>query len=338
MKEGVKIYDQKSNEKDKNHVNCFVHFFILFNLLKSNVFHSVLFARHFLPLHGIKPISMRTIAPFIFFSAMILAACNLSGKKQAESPEKLPAERIESEAFQQLLDGAAAQGTILMYDPQEDIFYSNDFGWCERGFLPASTFKIANTLIALETGVAEDETTLFPWDGQERSMAVWEQDLSLREAFHYSCVPCYQEIARKVGTERMIQWLDKVDYGNMVVTADNLDVFWLRGESRITPFEQVDFLHRFYFKELPVSEQTHTIMKNLMVIESQDDWTLSGKTGWAIRDGNNTGWFVGFLEKEQQVWFIATCIQPSEDFNMDMFNIIRRQISMEAFRVMGIIR
>jgi len=281
---------------------------------------------------------MKTTVTFFLAAAIMLASCNSSGKKQSDSAEKLPSERIDSEAFQQLLDGAAAQGAILMLDPQQDIFYSNNFDWCERGFLPASTYKIPNTIIALETGVVESQETLFPWDGQKRNMPVWEQDLSLREAFHYSCVPCYQEIARKIGSKRMNEWLTKLGYGDMLVSTANIDLFWLEGESRITPFQQLDFLQRFYFKELPISEQTYGTVKSLAVIESQDGWTLSGKTGWAIRDGNNTGWFVGYLEKEQQVYFIATCIQPTEDFNMDMFNIIRRQISMEAFRVMGLIR
>ncbi len=299
---------------------------------------AVIFASHFFTFASTKPFVMKTTASIFLVSAIMLASCNISEKKQTDSADKLPSERIESEAFQQLLDGAAAHGAILLFDPQQDSFYSNDFSWCERGFLPASTFKIPNTIISLETGVVENEQTLFPWDGQERNMPVWEQDLSLREAFHFSCVPCYQEIARKIGSDRMNEWLARLDYGNMRVTAGNIDLFWLEGDSRITPVEQIDFLQRFYFKELPISENTRSIMKDLMVIESQNDWTLSGKTGWAIREDNNTGWFVGYLEKGQEVYFIATCIQPSEDFNMDMFNIIRRQLSMEAFRIMGIIR
>lgn len=267
-----------------------------------------------------------------------LTSCLNRPLQEAGNLKIEPGERIESPAFWQLLNGTAVNGAILLYDPQDDVYFSNDFAWCEQGFLPASTFKIPNTIIALETGIAQGENTLFAWDGKPRRMSVWEQDLNLREAFHYSCVPCYQEIARKVGVERMNEWLAKLDFGEMQITAGNIDIFWLEGESRITPFQQIDFLRRYYFKELPISERTWAVMKDLLVIESQDDWTLSGKTGWAIREGNNTGWFVGYLEKGPQVWFIATCIQPSEEFNMEMFNIIRRQISMEAFRVMGIIK
>ncbi|MEE4178281.1 MAG: class D beta-lactamase [Bacteroides sp.] len=272
------------------------------------------------------------------FILLLLSGCNPSNRQNQPSTSSGEANnRVEFHAFQQLLDGASVKGAILVYNAREETLLSNDFSWCQQGHLPASTFKIPNTIIALETGVA-NEQTLFPWDGQERALDAWEQDLNLREAFHFSCVPCYQEIARKVGSEQMKLWLDKLSYGTMDVRHENIDRFWLEGNSKINPFQQVDFLRRFYFKELPITDQTHHLMKQIMVIESQNDWTLSGKTGWSIREGHNTGWFVGYLEKGGEVYFIATCIQPTEAFNMDMFNIIRRQISLEAFRVMEVIQ
>lgn len=93
--------------------------------------------------------------------------------------------------------------------------------------LPASTFKITNSIIALETGVVENDSTLLKWNGEKRRFKNWEQDLILRDAFHFSCVPCYQEIARKVGENKMNKFLKKLDYGNMKVDSSNLDLFWL---------------------------------------------------------------------------------------------------------------
>ena len=279
---------------------------------------------------------MKPFFSFVLVIACSFTSCNLKNNKQASSLGAT-IECIETPDFGQLLDGALVKGAILMYDAKEDVFYSNDFPLCEQGFLPASTFKIPNTLIALETGIVSTEGIAFPWDGQKRNLEVWEQDMNLAQAFHNSCVPCYQEIARKIGSEQMNQWLAKFAYGTMEITPANIDRFWLEGESRITPFQQVEFLKRFYFKELPLTKETFATMKNIMVLERNDEWVLSGKTGWSIREGNNTGWFVGYLEKGEELFFMATCIQPDEAFNMDMFNIIRRQISMEAFRVMGII-
>jgi beta-lactamase class D len=239
-------------------------------------------------------------------------------------------------AFQQILDSANVSGSILIYDPAKNVYYSNDFERCKIGHLPASTFKIPNSIIALETGVIEDDSTMIKWDGEKRRRGDWERDLYFRDAFHVSCVPCYQEIARKIGVERMQEYLKKLDYGNMIVDSSSIDLFWLEGDSKISQFEQIDFLVRFYNSKLPISKRSEEIMKRLMVIEENDTFKLSGKTGWSIRNGNNNGWFVGYLEKGGRVYFVATNIDPRVEFNMDLFAVIRREISMKGFEVLGI--
>jgi beta-lactamase class D len=162
----------------------------------------------------------------------------------------------------------------------QDTYYSNDFTWSKSGKLPASTYKIPHSMIALESGVIENDSTFLKWNGEERSLTIWEQDLLFREAFHFSCVPCYQVIARKIGVATMTEYLTKLDYGDIKVDSTNIDQFWLQGESRISPFEQIDFLKRFYLSELPISDRTESIMKRMMVMEETDSYTLSGKTGW----------------------------------------------------------
>jgi beta-lactamase class D len=239
--------------------------------------------------------------------------------------------------FRQILDSANVVGSVLVYDPQSNIAYSNDFKRCDRGYLPASTFKIPNSIIALETGVVEDDSTLFKWNGEKRRLPAWEQDLIFRDAFRLSCVPCYQEIARKIGVERMIKYLASLGYGNMVVDSATIDLFWLEGESKITMNQQLDFLFRFYKSEMPITERTHQIMKRLMLIESNDSWTFSGKTGWVTRNGNNIGWFVGYIEKGNNVFFVITNIEPNESFNMDFFPKIRAQISLGALKKLKLI-
>jgi beta-lactamase class D len=236
-------------------------------------------------------------------------------------------------AFQAILDSANVTGAILIFNPETNTFYSNDFAWCETGRLPASTFKIPNSIIALETGVMESDSTMIKWDGEKRRLGEWERDLTLQDAFHVSCVPCYQEIARKIGVERMKAWLKKLNYGRMIVDSSSIDRFWLEGESRINQLEQIGFLYRLYNSKLPISARTETIIKRMMIIEENDTFRLSGKTGWALRNGNNNGWFVGYLEKGEEVLFIATNIDPKVEFNMDLFPVIRREISMKALRV-----
>ena len=252
--------------------------------------------------------------------------------------EELPEPSVAyNKAFEGILDSAKLSGSILIYQPSKETFYSNDFKDCEKGGLPASTFKITNSIIALETGVVEDDSTLFKWDGKPRRLKIWEQPLIFRQAFHYSCVPCYQDVARRIGVKRMQEHLKKFNYGNMLVDSSTIDLFWLEGESKITPYQQIDFLKRFYMNELPIKDRTSKIMKRLMVIDENDSFTISGKTGWAIRNGNNQGWFVGYLEKNNETYFFATHVEPEESFNMKMFPAIRGQVIRRAFKELGVI-
>lgn len=238
--------------------------------------------------------------------------------------------------FQTILGAAELKGAILIYDLDADTFYSNDFEWSATGQLPASTFKIANSIIALETKVVENESTLFEWNGEERRFRSWQQDLVFRDAFHYSCVPCYQEVARNIGAKRMNEHLNKLGFGNMRVDESNIDMFWLQGDSKISQFEQIDFLKRLYLSQLPISERTIQVMKSMIVVEENDAYKLSGKTGWSVNDGHNNGWFVGYVEATNNVYFFATNIEPTDKFDMNNFASARKDLTYKALKQMEV--
>lgn len=257
--------------------------------------------------------------------------------KNKEVKKDKKEDKVIVEEFQSIIDTANVKGSILIYDFQKEKWYSNDFEWTEKGRLPASTFKITNSIIGLETRVIKNDSMLFKWNGEKRRLKVWEQDLTFNKAFHYSCVPCYQEVARKIGVKRMKEYLKKLNYHSMEMDATSIDDFWLQGDSEINQQQQIDFLKRFYTSELPITKRTEKIMKELMVIKENDDYKISGKTGWSIRNGNNNGWFVGYIETKKGVHFFATNIEPKEDFNMKMFPMIRKEISYKAFKQIDII-
>ena len=170
-------------------------------------------------------------------------------------------------SFQKIIDSSNVNGAVLIYDLKKNTFYSNNFNWAKVGRLPASTFKIANSIIALETKVVDNDSTLFIWNVEKRAYKFWEQDLILKDAFKYSCVPCYQEVARKIGVKRMNEYLKKLDYKDMEFTHSNLDLFWIEGNSKITQFQQIDFLKRFLKSELKISKRTEDVMKRILFIE-----------------------------------------------------------------------
>ena len=274
-----------------------------------------------------------------YFAPILFLFFSCTGKKTNADKKKDKA--IEREIvvpeLQTIIDSVNLEGAILIYDLEADKYYSNDFERSKNGKLPASTFKIPNSIIALETGTVENDSTLFKWNGEKRRLKNWEQDLIFKYAFHFSCVPCYQEVARNMGVKNMTEYLDKLKYGNMKVDSTNIDLFWLEGESQISQFQQVDFLKRFYQSELPISERTETIMKRMMVMEDNDDYKLSGKTGWSIRNRNNNGWFVGYVEHQNKTYFFATNVEPNKGFDMNLFPGIRKAITQKALEQMRII-
>ncbi len=246
-------------------------------------------------------------------------------------------QRILKPEFQAIIDSANLIGSILIFDHQAKTFFSNDFEWSKKGQLPASTYKIPHSIIALETGIVENDSTLFEWHGEERALAIWEQDLSFKDAFQYSCVPCYQEVARKIGVQRMKSHLEKLNYGTIEIDSATIANFWLIGESKINQFQQIDFLARFYESELPISERTETIMKSIMLIEDKRRYKISGKTGWSVVNDHNNGWFVGYLETADTIYYFASNVEPKNQSNTDSFLEGRKAVVYDAFKIMAII-
>lgn len=240
----------------------------------------------------------------------------------------------EMHAFDSLLKARNVFGGILIYDPDQNIYYGNDKSYSESGYLPASTFKIANSLVGLSTGVVKDETSMFYWDGEEKALDVWEEDMNLARAFQVSCVPCYQHLAREVGVKQMRHWVDKMEYKEMVFDEENLDTFWLMGESRISPFQQIDFLQRIFEGKVKVEEKFVEILKKIMRVEGKSEHPLYAKSGWSIDGGINMGWYVGRMEKGDRILYFATHIQPLDQENIGDFVNHRIDVSLEALDLM----
>ncbi len=267
------------------------------------------------------------------FSLIFLQIFIFSGKIIAQEKPLIR----EITGIRSLFEKHGMKGSILIVDREKNELLGYQPAVWDSGYLPASTFKIPNALIGLQTGVI-DTGYIFKWDGKARSFSYWNKDMTLREAFRLSCVPCFQELAVKINPVRMKRYLDLIRFGNMDVHAENIDRFWLEGDSRITPRQQVDFLQRFYEEEFSFSPEVMKSVKSIMVIEEKPEYMLSGKTGWSIRNGNNYGWFVGILQIGEKVYFVATLIEPKDQKMISDFALARKTITMETFRLLGLIK
>jgi beta-lactamase class D len=181
---------------------------------------------------------------------------------------------------------------------------------CERRTLPASTFKIPHALIALQTGVVTESTTM-AWDGTRKDFPTWERDHTLDSAIKWSVVWFFQRAAAAIGRERELQQLKAFDYGSRSFSRE-VDRFWLNGDLTISPREQVAFLQKMYTYRLPVERRHIDAVKAAMTMPEGTLSNASGvhpfplrwprgtiarlKTGNGTVDGERVSWLVGEID------------------------------------------
>lgn len=223
-------------------------------------------------------------------------------------------------------------GSIIISSLDGAIQYGANLERASAQYLPASTFKILNTLIALDEGAVSGPEEIFIWDGKERFLPAWNQDQTLHSAFPISCVWVYQELAQRIGNDTYLKHLEKIGYGNMK-TGPELTTFWLTGDLEISSLEQIDFLKKVYHNTLPYMPEHLELLKELLLIEATDAYILRAKTGWTARLEKQHGWYVGYVETNSEVWFFAT----NTEIRTDADAKYRKDITMEALTRTGII-
>lgn len=191
---------------------------------------------------------------------------------------------------------------IMLFDNNHESIHYYNKDRCVRRLVPASTFNIFNSLVALETGIAPDDQMIVKWDSVVRSKTEWNKDLNMRDAFTVHAVPFFQEIARRVGANNMQHYLDTVKYGNMKIGA-KVDECWLNNTLQISADEQVGFLKRLYFHELPFSERAQRIVRSMLMLEDSGNHKLYYYTGTAnTASGDSTvRWLIGYVEKVENM-------------------------------------
>jgi beta-lactamase class D len=210
-------------------------------------------------------------------------------------------ERVD---FEKYFQQAGVKGSFVIYNLKKNQYLAYNPKRVNTGFLPASTFKIFNSLVALETGVIKDENQVIKWDGVKREVAEWNQDQTMRSAIKYSAVWFYQELARRIGEKRMQYYMNLANYGNRNISG-GIDKFWLEGELRITSKQQIDFLVKLYRNQLPFSRRSINIVKDILINEKTNNYVLRGKTGIVRGVTQQIGWYVSYIESKNNVNFFA---------------------------------
>ncbi|HVY74586.1 MAG TPA: penicillin-binding transpeptidase domain-containing protein [Puia sp.] len=220
----------------------------------------------------------------------------------------------EDLSLKPFFDSAGVNGCFALFDNSKNSFTIYNLPrYRDSAFTPASTFKIVNSLIGLQTGRISDENMVIRWDSVVRRNPDWNKDLTMKEAFAVSAVPYYQEVARRIGRDTMKLWIDSLGYGNRDIDGP-IDSFWLNNRLKVKPDEELGLVKKLYFDQLPFFHRTQDIVKMVMLREQNTNYKLSYKTGWGnTENGDELGWVVGWIEENKHPYFFVLNIETPDN-------------------------
>ena len=209
-------------------------------------------------------------------------------------------------------------GDVTVYNMQLDT----------QRFSPATSFKILATLIGVQTGKILNENNI-----QVKTDSGQNKEMTLKEAFTSSPVSYFQSVAQQIGKDTMKLWIDSIGYGNKNIEGP-VDSFWLNNNLKISPDEQLGFLSKLYFDQLPFQKYAQQVTRDAMLQDANTLYQLSYTTGSGYDEKNNSiAWVTGWIEENRHVYFFVTFIR-TKDQNKDM-NLTGINITKEILKEMG---
>ncbi len=186
-------------------------------------------------------------------------------------------------------------------------------GDCATRVTPASTFKIAISLMGYDAGVLRDlHTPALPFlPGYLDWRDSWKQTTDPSRWMKYSVVWYSQQTVKALGAQRFQRYVQAFDYGNQDIAGDpgqhnGMTGSWINSSLRISPREQLAFVRKIVQRQLPVSARAYDMTAALMLAEQRPGgWEVHGKIGGA----GGYGWYVGWALQGGQTRVFARLIQ-----------------------------
>ena len=196
---------------------------------------------------------------------------------------------------------------FLLYDLNEEKWLCEEGPHCDERFSPCSSFKIPLSIMGFDSGILQNEFSpkwLFV-EGYFDKLDKWKQPHTPSMWMRNSCVWFSQVLTTMLGMRLFEQYIQLFDYGNMDLTGDRgkfngLTNAWLESSLKISPREQIFFLEKLVRGTLPVSQNAMEMSKRILFLEEINGWKLYGKTGSGNQMNVKQGWFIGWIEKNDQ--------------------------------------
>lgn len=193
-------------------------------------------------------------------------------------------------------------------------------GDCSGRVTPASTFKIAISLMGFDSGFLKNEhVPVLPYrDGYvDWAGALWRQPTDPARWIKYSVVWFSEQVTQSLGQERFQRYTSAFHYGNADVSGgpgrpNGMMGAWIDSSLRISPLEQVAFLEKVVNRQLPVSAHAFDMTDRITEVTTlPGGWNIHGKTGTGSPGDPSTvagtfdkahsyGWFVGWERRGRE--------------------------------------
>jgi beta-lactamase class D len=269
------------------------------------------------------------VKPFTLVAVAVLA---LPTAPAASANVKAAPWRDEP-AVTALYSDAGVDGTFVLLDERRGELHGHNRERAMQRFSPASTFKVANALIGLSLGAVQSVDAVIPYTGDANPfMREWLEPMGLRGAMMVSNVPLYQELARRIGLSRMRTAIQRLHYGNEQIGSD-VTTFWLRGPLAISAVEQTHFLSGLAHQTLPFPRSAQQQVAEITRVDSGPGWSLHAKTGWQNAPGPGVGWWVGWVQKGDQITPFALNIAMAGAADAPK----REQLGRRSLQALGIL-
>jgi beta-lactamase class D len=212
---------------------------------------------------------MKTVLFALLIGSFLFTACS-SGNVTVDN------------SLQHYFDSAGVKGSFSLFDNGQGHFTIYNLPrYRDSLYQPGATFDILQSLIAIETGVAKDDTALIHWD-------------------HH------------LGKDTLKKWIDSLQYGNKNI-GDDTAAFWSNNTLKINADEQLGLLKKLYFNQLPFFQRTQEIVRRMMPAENNSSYRLTYKTAQGTKeDGHAIGWVMGWVEENKHPYFFVVNLESAD--------------------------
>lgn len=221
---------------------------------------------------------MKQYIGFFFFISILTIACSPNNVKSDANIVKI-------------LDSAKMKGCFaLMENGSAQFTITNLAMYKDSSYAPLTTFFAVPTLMALDRGYINNTPTSWaPIDS----------------------VAYYQAMIEKIGRTDLLKTIDSLHYGKGIVSKD-LNTFWKDGSLLITLDEQLGFVKKLYFKQLPFQKRSQDIYKKMILKEDNTNYKLSYIYGTG-ENRSNSNWVIGYVEENMHPYFFVLYVTNQEN-------------------------